>query len=68
MPDIPPPNALPIGRLEDHIPLGYDVNDDDYLEPYNHFINTPHKGKLRGVAGFPGFKAFSDKREAHAFR
>jgi hypothetical protein len=54
MPDIPPINALPIGRFEDLATPGYDFNDDPYLEPYKHYIQNPFMGNVV-VGGFPGF-------------
>ncbi|MFD1158283.1 heme-binding protein [Roseovarius aestuarii] len=55
-PEIPPINALPLGRFEDLTTPGYDVFDDDYLDPYEHYINNPFFGTVpASVAGFPGF-------------
>jgi hypothetical protein len=54
MPPIPPLNALPLGRFEDHTSPGYDVHVDPYLEPYKHFIDNPFMGTVN-VPGFPGF-------------
>lgn len=54
MPAIPPINALPLGRFEDLKTPGYDLFDDDYLDPYEHFVNNPFKGNVT-ASGFPGF-------------
>lgn len=57
MPDIPPINALPLGRFEDLSTPGYDVFDnreDGYLDPYAHYINNPFMGTVTEPT-FPGF-------------
>ncbi len=51
---IAPINALPLGRFEDLSTPGYDVFDDDYLDPYEHFINDPFMGNITDSA-FSGF-------------
>lgn len=55
MPDIPPLSGLPSGRFEDVNTPAYDFKTDPYLEPYNHYINSPFKGTLAAVSSFPGF-------------
>ncbi len=55
MPPIPPLNALPLGRFEDHSTPDYDVHTDRYLAPYKHFIDKPFMGKVK-FPGFPGFE------------
>ncbi len=54
--EIPPLNGaihsvsgMPIGRLPS------EVDCDDYLEPYRHYIDNPFFGSAEGVPGFPGF-------------
>lgn len=54
--EIPPLNGaihaasgMPIGRLPS------EVDCDEYLAPYRHYIDNPFFGTVTGVPGFPGF-------------